>query len=202
MNRFTPFAVIGVSILSLGTVALAQTPAPPSQPRNEARQPLDRAALQGRLAAAFDAADKNRDGVLSVEERQAQRSEARDKMRQRTFARLDANKDGSISKDEFMAVRKGPRDARPEGARERRPERSSEFRGGGHGLGGGMMMGRQLAEFRGKPIPRADFINAGLAPFDRIDTNRDGKISAEERTSARKSMMEQRKPDSRRTPAT
>lgn len=192
MNRFTSIALVGVGLLSLGTTAIAQPAASPAPRGGESRQPMDRAALQSRAAAMFDAADKNRDGLLSVEERQAQRAEGREKMRERMFARLDANKDGTISKEEFNARRNATRPARPEGARDGKRERSAAFRNHGRGFGGMMMMPRQLAEYRDKPIPRATFIEASLVRFDRIDTDRDGKISATERDAARKAMMERR----------
>lgn len=191
MNRFTSIALVGVGMLSLGTTAIAQPAASPAPRGGESRQPMDRAALQARAAAMFDAADKNRDGLLSVEERQAQRAEGREKMRERMFARLDANNDGTISKEEFNARRNATRPARPEGARDEKRERSAAFRSHGRGFGG-MMMPHQLAEYRDKPIPRATFIEASLVRFDRMDTDRDGKISAAERDAARKAMMERR----------
>ena len=56
-----------------------------------------------------------------------------------------------------------------------------------------MMMQRQLmSEYKDKAIPKAVFINAGLAGFDKMDTDRDGKISPAEREAARKMMRDHR----------
>ena len=63
-----------------------------------------------------------------------------------------------------------------------------------------MMMDRQLmSEYKDKAIPKAVFVNAGLAGFDKMDTDRDGKISLAEREAARK-MMRDRKPMQRPAP--
>jgi len=190
----TPIALLGVGLLSLGTVASAQ-PAE-TAPRGEARPSLDRAGLQSRLETMFDSADADGDGVLSVEERKARRDEARAKMQERRFSRLDADKDGAISKEEFSARRDRDRTPRADGARERPRDDKAQHGGkrGHHGaFGGGMMMSGKFGEYRNKPIPRATFIEAGLATFDRIDTDRDGKISSTERDATRKAMMERRK---------
>ncbi|MCW2390512.1 EF-hand domain-containing protein [Sphingobium sp. B11D3A] len=191
MKRLTAIALSSVGLLSIGTMAIAQSAPQPPQ-RGEARAPMDRASLETRLATMFDAADTNRDGVLSVEERKAHQAQNRDKMRDAMFARLDANKDGSISKAEFAEA------GAMAGGHQRRGHEGKRRGHGGPGMGSGMMMmGRELAAYRDKPIPRATFIQAGLAGFDRMDTNRDGKISPEERQAGRKAMMERRNTDQR-----
>ncbi|MBU0554618.1 MAG: EF-hand domain-containing protein [Alphaproteobacteria bacterium] len=198
MKRTTSIALAGIGLLSLGTIAVAQT-APAAPQRSEARAPMDRATLEKRLGTMFDAADANRDGTLTVEERKAHQAQMRGKMREQIFSRLDANNDGSISKEEF-AARPERGGMMADGKRERGHEgkrRGHGGHGGMHGMGGGMMMRGELAQYRDKPIPRATFVQAGLAGFDRVDANRDGKISGEERQAARKTMMERRNAEQR-----
>ena len=62
-------------------------------------------------------------------------------------------------------------------------------RGGGRGHGGGEW--GQGAEARG-PMAIAEVQTRLTTQFDRVDTNRDGFISAEERTAARQAMRENR----------
>jgi len=185
MTRKTSLSILGIGLLSLGAAAFAQTSAPAGGPGM--RAPVDRAGLQTRLNQQFDARDANKDGMLSVDERKAHRAESREKMQARMFERLDADKSGQISKEEFAARHGGPRGERGEGKR-------GDWAGKRHGHhGGGMMMQRQLmSEYKDKAIPKAVFINAGLARFDKMDTDRNGTISPAEREAARKMMREHR----------
>ena len=183
MTRKTSLSILGIGLLSLGAAAFAQTSAPAGGPGMSA--PLDRAGLQTRLNQQFDARDANKDSMLSVEERKAHREESRERMQARMFERLDADKNGQISKEEFAARHGGPRGDKA--------GKRHGHRGGGMMSGGGMMMQRQLmSEYKDKAIPKAVFINAGLAGFDKMDTDRDGKISPTEREAARKMMREHR----------
>ena len=180
MTRKTSLSILGIGLLSLGAAAFAQTSAPAGGPGMRAQ--MDRAGLQTRLNQQFDARDANKDSMLSVEERKAHREESRERMQARMFERLDADKNGQISKEEFAARHGGPRGERGDKAGKRHGHR-----------GGGMMMQRQLmSEYKDKAIPKAVFINAGLAGFDKMDTDRDGKISPAEREAARKMMRDHR----------
>lgn len=189
MTRKTSLSILGIGLLSLGAAALAQTSAPAGQDGPGARPPLDRASLQTRLQQQFDAQDTNRDGMLSVDERKAFREQSREKMQTRMFERLDTDKSGQISKEEFAARHGGPR-----GDGKRGDGQRGDRAGKHHGhRGGGMMMQRQLfSEYKDKAIPKAVFVNAGLAGFDKIDTDRDGKISPAEHDAARKMMQDRR----------
>lgn len=178
MKVHTKITLLGAGLLALGTAAIAQTSAAPAQAVGGMQAPVSRADLKSRLEKQFAAADANRDGVLSVEERKAHRSQVRTDMRAHMFARLDADQNGAISKAEFDAAHDHGRDK----AGKRHDRR-------GHGAHG-MMQRHQLAEYRDKPIPRATFVDAGLARFDRVDTDHDGKISAAERDAARKAMRD------------
>jgi Ca2+-binding EF-hand superfamily protein len=190
MSLRSHLLLLSAGLLSLGAVAYAQAPAAQADAgAKPMRPPADRAALKSHLEKRFDAADANKDGSLTPQERQAQRGETRAKMREHMFARLDADKNGSVSKAEFAAApARGPHAAGKDG-------------GGGHrGHMAGGMMRHQLAEYRDKPISRTQFVDAGLGHFDRVDTDHDGKISSAERDAARKAMRDRLAPAHRHSP--
>lgn len=191
MSLRSPTLLLSAGLLSLSAVALAQPPAPPTGGQRM-RPPVDRTELKTQLEKRFDAADANRDGTVTPEERQAQHAAMRAKMRDHLFARLDTDKNGSISKAEFDA----PRPPRGEGsAGERRGHR------GPHGrMASRMMHGPDFAAYRDKPVSRTQFVDAGLSRFDRVDTDHDGKISPAERDAARKVMRDRLAPAQRPSP--
>ena len=125
--------------------------------------PMTRIDLQKRLEARFDAMDTNKDGAISADERKANM----DKSRAGMFARIDKDGNGSISPEEFSAHRRGP---------------------GGRGMGQPATAGRSADN----AMSKADFVNRRLAMFDRVDTNHDGTISAEERSVMRGKMRQSR----------
>lgn len=183
--------LLSAGLLSLSAIASAQPPAPPSGgPRMQ--PPADRTELKAQLEKRFDAVDANRDGSLTPEERQAKRAEARASMREHLFARLDADKNGALSKAEFDAGRPARGERR---ASERHARRDHHDR-----MAGQMMMRHQLAAYRGKPISKTQFLDAGLSRFDRVDTDHDGKISPAERDAARKAMRDRLAPAQRPSP--
>jgi hypothetical protein len=187
MSLRSHLLLLSAGLLSLGAVAYAQTPAAPAGAK-PMRPPVDRTALKSHLEKRFDAADVDKDGSLTPQERQAQRGEARAKMREHMFARLDADKNGAISKAEFAAA---PAHA---------PRAAGKDRGGHRGPMAGGMMRHQLAAYRDKPISRTQFVDAGLGHFDRVDTDHDGKISSAERDAARKAMRDRLAPAHRHSP--
>ena len=184
MSHRTKILLIGAGLLSLSAVALAQPGQRPMGP------PADRAELKTRLEQRFDALDANRDGTVTVEERQARRAQTRDAMRERMFAQLDTDKNGAISKEEFKAHR---------GHGERRQGEARRHHGH-HGPMAGGMMGRDFAAYKDKPVTKTAFVDAGLSRFDRVDTDHDGKISSAERDAARKAMRDRPAPANRPSP--
>ena len=162
---------------------------------NQADRDAQREARQQERFARLDAND---DGQLNDADREARRKEA--------FDRVDADHSGGISYEEFTALRgqrierRGERGG-PEGARfeRRRPGGPDERRGPG---GFARMDGRERmggmvrdadADHDGT-ITQAEFANAALARFDRVDANKDGTISADERPQGRRMMRMMRGP--------
>lgn len=167
-----------LAVLTAG-VALAQQ-APTRSPRGDANGDgrISRAEfIEGRVAR-LTAVDANRDGSVSAEERQSGVDTRRNQRASARFEALDKNGDGSVSRDEFIAGR----------------ERSAARADGGrrHGMGRpAHRRGADAAAARG-PVTIAQVQTRLATRFDRIDTNRDGFLTAEERTAARQAMRGQR----------
>jgi len=141
------------TLLVSGTV-LAQTAAPP--PPDAGRDRM-RDHMRERAEQKFNEADSNHDGNISQSEWQsASLREAKEH-----FTRLDANRDGKVSRAEMDQAR-------------------SEHMGR-HGERGGRM--RALDTDGDQQLSRAeigDKMPKLAADFDRLDGNRDGKLSRDE----------------------
>ena len=167
-----------------------------------------RAEAQTQAVERFAKMDVNRDGKWDSADRAAQRSQRQDAR----FAALDANKDGSVSKaewDQHGADRLAKSQARSherrsqhaanrgaegaaDGARAATEGKRTEMRGHSGRRGGGHHgMGRGGAR-ETQSLTQAEFVARSLARFDRMDANKDGKVTHEERTAARVAMREHR----------
>ena len=187
-----------MTILTLGAALIAVPAlAAPGGERNmgdaDGNGVLTRAEAQSAAAKMFAKLDVNKDGKLDAADRAARQSA----MQAKRFASLDANSDGSISKAEWDQ-HNADREAKRAEWKEERSAASKEAgegknamrgmrgkRGGHHGMRGhqGMMM---KADTNGdKAISQAEFEAAALARFDRLDTNKDGQVTAEERQAQR-----------------
>ena len=191
-------------IIYLGAAAAALIAAPGLAQQEsgfERGAGITRAQVETRVRDMFARVDSDRDGFITQAEAQAFRGAARAELRndrgnrrEARFARLDANRDGSISRDEFFA-RAGRGDRANEGERRGlRAERRAERRAARlerRGQRGGMM-----ARFGGKRFERVDADKDGrislaevttqrLRAFDRADANRDGRLTREERRAVR-----------------
>ena len=109
-------------------------------------------AAASRFAERFDAMDANKDGYLDRSDMQARMAERRAAF----FAAADANKDGHLSREEFAAHRNA-----------RMAERHKAM--------------QPRAQAAGKAMPtEAERAQRMAAAFDRIDSNKDGRISKAE----------------------
>lgn len=155
------FVLGGVAALALAgavaATAVAQTPAPQAQHR-AARADLDQ---DGRISQAefverrltrLTAMDADRNGAVAREERQAARQTRRAERAGAAFDRLDADKDGSISRAEFEARRASARPMRP-----------------------------ARANAQPRPVDIEQVRARTTEAFARLDADRDGYLTREER---------------------
>lgn len=159
---------------------------------------LTRAEAQASATQMFARMDANKDGKIDATDRAAQRAE----MQAKRFATLDANKDGSVSKAEWdqhgadHAAKRAERGAKRADAGEARGGKRGDGMRGHHGKRGGHhggMGGWMKSDTNGdKAISQAEFTTASLARFDRLDANKDGQVTAEERQAARQAMRGKR----------
>jgi len=176
-------AAAGLSLLA-GTAAIAQ-------PAERGATPMTRADMSQKAAERFQKMDLNDDGVLDLADRELRR--------QQRIARIDTDGNGAIS----AAEREAAREARQARRAERREARGvdSDRRGhdkrwkrgmrGHRGMMGGRMMVRADANGDGR-ITLQEMQAHALARFDRIDTNSDGTVTADERRAARAAMRAER----------
>ena len=189
------FAALTIAAAA-GGVALAQQ-APAGAPQRHARADAN---SDGRVSQAefvqqrvqrLTAADTNRDGTVTAEERRAAMQAHRAERNDARFGRLDADSNGAISRSEFD----GAHAARGEGARDgARGDRSRGHRGGRQGGRSGDMAhqgGRHGAD-RG-PVVISEVQVRATEAFARLDANSDGYVSADEGRAARQQMREQRR---------
>lgn len=185
-----------IALIGAAAAALIATPTVAQQVRGgfERGQEVSRADVEARVRGLFARVDANRDGFVTRAEAEAfrgatraQRQERRDDRRQARFAQLDTNQDGSISREEFFA--KGDRADRGErrGMRaERRAERLDRRaqRGGFAARLGGRLFERLDTDRDGR-VSLAEATSSRLAAFDRADANRDGRVTRDERRALR-----------------
>ena len=186
----SPMKIIKISLLAGALVAIAGTAA--AQPQGPGRGPAAEVTRDQAIASAdarFQRMDANRDGRVTTDElqqlrqnRTAQRGERRAERQGQAFERIDANRDGQISREEF-AQRRAMRAERQaqRGDREMRGMRGPRGGQGQRAMRG--MGGRMLGQ--DGVITIAEFRQQALQRFERMDANRDGRISVDERRSLR-----------------
>ena len=171
MKKTITTATLTMLALMAGGVAAAQADTKPADRNAD----MTRAQLVSRLDAQFAKLDTNRDGNIT----QAERTAMRDARVTERFQRLDTDKNGSITLDEFKA-RQG-RGGKAEGR--------GGPRGKHHGMRGGRGMGGMNVDAnKDGMISKAEFQAGPLARFDRMDTDKNGIVTAAERQAARAAM--------------
>ena len=197
MRRIVTLSLAAAALLSAGGAAYAQAHQAPARERD----PLTRNEVEQHSAAMFAGLDVTSDGKLDQADRDARRQarlarrdansdgivdEADRAARQKAmFDRADADKNGAVSYEEFAAVRGQRQDQRAELRGPGRDSPRMDRRGRG-GPRGGMGDGRQADTNRDGTVTQAEFASAALARFDRVDVNKDGTISADERPADRR----------------
>ena len=213
--------------LVAGTAALAQTPppAPVAPPAPPMAQPThdrvtSRAEAVEKVREHFSRMDADKDGVITTQELNDSHAGFAERFKNvdghqdlrmgrghrdpnAAFDRLDSNKDGAISREEFAQAREErierrvvKREERKAGARDGKQSRRHAMRlHGGRGFGGRMIVMAD-ADNDGR-ITLAEAEALALQHFDRLDANRDGQLTPEERRAGRpmihKQMIEEKR---------
>ncbi len=131
---------------------------------------ISQAEFVGRRLDRLRAADADGDGSVSVAERQAMRQVHRAARAEARFDRLDADKDGSISRAEFDAAHAA---------------RAGQARGMRGRHGDGAHAGMRAAA----PVAIAGVEARAAETFARLDADRDGYLTVEERRAGRRHGM-------------
>lgn len=175
----------------MGVLAAAVLSAPASA--QVAGAGMTRADMEARVRANFARVDANRDGFVTREEAEAVRRAARTERRgdrrakrEAQFAKLDADRDGTVSRTEFIEraaqAERGDRRAR---RAERRAERRERLARRREGRGFGERMFERVDADRDGRVSLAEATAARSRAFERLDANRDGRVTREERRQAR-----------------
>ena len=187
MNKFTILG--GAALVAIAGAALAQGAAP----RMDRNADITRQQVIERADQRFDRLDVNNDGRATAEEARQAHQQRRAERAGRMFERLDLNNDGNVTRAEFDQARaqraeRGAGDGERRGMRHgRRGMRGDRAHGGGHGAA---MFGEQGF------ITQEQMRERAVARFDRLDANRDGTLTAEERRQARHQRRQERRGDS------
>jgi Ca2+-binding EF-hand superfamily protein len=166
---------------------------------------IDKADREAMQAKRFAAADTNGDGELTQAEMKAaheahmaKRADKRADRQAERFAKMDTDNSGGISEAEMAAAHEARGKMRGERQAEMRGQRGERQQGmhQGHrvkrGPGKAMAMLRQADANKDMIVTRAEFDASVEARFARVDTDKSGTISAEERKAAREKMREMR----------
>ena len=187
---------LSAAVLAIAGAAYAQQSMRP-KPDADGNGIVTRAEMQAHSAQMFAKMDANKDGKIDAADREARQAAM--------FDMIDSDKNGQISRAEFT-VHHGPgHRMQGEGGEGHRGmgagmgagmgEGMGEGMGshrGGHrgGHGGGGMMARMADTNNDGAVSQAEFTAAAVQRFDRIDANKDGQITAEERQAGRAAMRE------------
>lgn len=174
--------VFAATLSAFTLIAAGGAFAEPGAGRPDPKADIKRTELVARMEAAFAKLDTNGDGKITAEERKARR----DARIAEQFKRMDADGNGAITLEEMKAAH----DKRPafgeKAGTERRMHHAGKGRHPGFGFHGGPN-GKLDANNDGV-ITKEEFLAPALARFDRMDTDRNGVLTAAERQAAREAM--------------
>ena len=159
------------------TSAAAVYAAPGAKADQDGNRIVTKAEAMAASDARFARMDANQDGMLNAADKSA--------MMAKRFAAMDADKNGSVSEAEFMAMHEARADRR-EDRQAKRMERGKMGAQGGRRGGRAMGMMARADTNGDKAVSQAEFRTVMEARFTRVDANKDGSISAEERQAGRK----------------
>ena len=188
-------------IIGAAAAALIAVPTIAQIGRGAASGGVTRSEIPNQVRQGFLAIDRDRDGFVTRAEAEAsraslrgergERGERRRERRQARFERLDRNRDGAITREEFFARAergdRADRGDRGESRRERRAERRERRmeRRGHHALRLGARAFQRMDANRDGRVSLAEATQQRLRRFDRLDADRDGRVTREERRSFR-----------------
>ena len=167
------------ALVAVAGIAVAQSPQPAPRAAAAADGRISRAEFLSRLDR-MAAADANRDGSVTPDERRAAMQTRAAERRGAVFARLDANSDGSISRAEFDA----------------RPQRAEGGPRGRRGHGEGRMhrgSNREAGQRGGQTVDLAQARERLTQTFTRLDKDGDGYLTAAERRDGRTERRQDRR---------
>ncbi|HEY4544844.1 MAG TPA: hypothetical protein VIG90_00260 [Pedomonas sp.] len=187
-----------LTLISAGVAAAQPGAGGPGADRPNVKADLTRTELVTRLDARFAKMDFDKDGKVTAADRKAA-GQARVAER---FKKLDADGNGAVTLEEMQAAHdkrmaeRAPREAREgKDGKERMAHHGKRGFGHKHGFGGksgfGPMGGKQDANGDGV-ITIEEFRAPALAWFDKVDTDRNGVLTAAEREAARQTMRAER----------
>ena len=171
MKKFTILG--GAVLIAVAGAAIAQQ----ATTRPDRNADVTRQQTIERADQRFARLDVNNDGRATAEEAQQAHQQHRAERAGRMFERFDLNSDGSITRAEF------------DQAHAQRAEHGAEA-----GEHRGMRGDHRAAMFGEQGfVTREQMRERALARFDRLDANRDGTLTAEERRQARQQRMQERR---------
>lgn len=153
-----------------------------------AREPMTRTDVQTRVKTHFAAMDANKDGAVTQAEIDAGRTAKMAERHGEMFTKMDTDKNGSISRAEFDAHHAGMSQHGRDGMR---GHHAMKMKGDGGHRGMNRMGGRMFAMTdtnKDGKVTEAEATSAALAHFDSVDTDRNGIISDAEHQAAREKM--------------
>lgn len=184
MTKLSLFLGAAAALVAVPALAAPAAGGARANPDADGNGVLTRAEVEADVARRFAKLDANRDGKVDEGDRAAHRKAKADEM----FAAADSDRNGSISRAEFDAAQ-----ATREAKRAERRAAMADGHGGGRdgkrgkrgGHGGGDRLLAMVDINGDKAVTSVEMRTAALARFDRIDANKDGQVTAEERAAMR-----------------